>query len=237
MKCFQLRYFDLGRIKYLLKYSSWNVIGALGLLLKGQGIAMIFNTFAGVAVNAAYGIASQINGQLSFFSNSIIRSFNPQIISSEGAGDHDRMVRLSFMSCKISTSLMLIIIVPLMFNLDLVLGLWLNDVPDYSVNFTFLILVHGIFYQMFHGMELAIHASGKIRNFSIFACVFNLLTLPVAYVLLNMGLAIETALIASICSTLFNMYNVAYNAERFCGVSASLFYKKVILNLTGMFIL
>lgn len=236
-KCFHLKYCNWDKIKYLLTYSSWNIIGSIGLLLKGQGIAMIFNTFAGVAVNAAYGIASQINGQLSFFSNSIIRSFNPQIISSEGAGDHNRMVRLSFMSCKISTSLMLIIIVPLMFNLDIVLRLWLKNVPDYSVHFSFLILVHSIFYQMFHGMELAIHASGKIRNFSIFACFLNLLTLPVAYVLLKVGLVIETALIVSICATLFNMYNVAYNAERYCGVRASLFYKKVIFPLSGMLLI
>lgn len=224
------------KIKFLLGYSSWNIIGALGQLLKGQGIAMLFNTFAGVAVNAAYGISQQVNGQLSFFSNSIIRAFNPQIISSEGEGNHKRMLNLSCTSCKVSTLLMLIIVVPLMFNLEFILSIWLKQVPNYAIPFTFLILVNSVFFQMYHGLELAIHADGRIRNFSLIACGLNLLSVPLGYILLQLGYPLEIVLIASILCVLGNMYNVAYHVQKYCGLSKQFFYFKTVLPMTILFI-
>ena len=224
------------RIKFLLSYSLWNVIGAFGLLLKGQGIALLFNSFAGVAVNAAYGVAQQVNGQLSFFSNSIIRAFNPQIISSEGENKHDRMLYLSGMSCKVSTMLMLVVVVPLMFNLDFVLNLWLKNVPVHAVPFTFLILINSVFFQMYHGLELAIHADGRIRNFSLVACTINLMVIPLGYLFLRMGCPLEIVIVGSILCELGNMYNVAYHVEKYCDLKKKFFYKTMVLPMSFLFL-
>lgn len=231
-----LKKYSISRIKYLLNYSTWNVVGSLGLLIKGQGIAFLLNTFSSVVVNAAYGVAQQVNGQMSFFSNSVIRAFNPQIISSEGAGDHERMIRLSFMSCKISTTLLFLIIVPLMFNLDLILNLWLKNVPELSIEFTFLILVHSIIYQMYHGMELSIHASGHIKFFSVAACLLNILAIPISYILLKMEFPLITVLFVSIVCNIANMYNVAYNSQKNCGIKITTFYNHVVLPLCVLFV-
>ena len=225
------------RIKFLLSYSSWNVIGAFGLLLKGQGIALLFNSFAGVAVNAAYGVAQQVNGQMSFFSNSIIRAFNPQIISSEGESNHERMLYLSCMSCKVSTMLMLVVVVPLMFNLKFILNLWLKNVPDHAIVFTFLILINSVFFQMYHGLELAVHADGRIRNFSLVACAFNLMAVPLGYIFLRIGLPLETVIVGSILCGWGNMYNVAYHVQKYCGLKKTFFYKTIVLPMTALFLI
>ena len=225
------------KIKYLLMYSSWNVLGAFGILIKGQGITMLYNSFFGVAVNAALGVARQLDGQLNFFSNSIIRAFNPQIIKSEGEGDHSRMLRLSCISCKISTLLMLLIVVPIMYNLEYILNVWLKDVPDHTVTFSFIGLVGAVIYQMYHGMELSIHASGEIRGFSVITMIINLLVIPIAYISLLLGAPMEMVLIISVLGTLYNMFVVAYYVQKFCNFSILSSCRLVYIPLAVCFVL
>ena len=71
------------------------MIGGISHLFKSQGIAMLLNTFYGVTINAAYGIANQVNSQLSFFSSTIVTATRPQIVKSEGMGNRQRMLQIS----------------------------------------------------------------------------------------------------------------------------------------------
>ena len=128
-------------MKEMSSFAGWNMIGATCGIARGQGIAMLLNVFFGVVVNAAYGIANQVNGLLSFFSVAIMQSIRPQIIKSEGGGDRERMLRLSLIACKYMFYLCAIFAIPLILSMPYVLQLWLKDVPEYTVTFCRLILL------------------------------------------------------------------------------------------------
>lgn len=229
--------FSIDRIKYLLSYTSWNVIGALGLLTKNMGISFLYNSFYGVTINAAYGISNQVNGQLSFFSNSIIRAFNPQIIKSEGEGNHVRMIKLSCMSCKFSTLLMVLVIVPIIYNINYILDIWLKEVPKYADIFTLLILINSIMYQMSHGFELSIHAAGKIKWFSIISSLANILVIPVGYICLVVGFSKESVLIVSILCTLLITFIIAYYSSKYNNFAVRSFTTSVFIPLCFLFLI
>lgn len=53
--------FDKNLFKNMFAYSSWNMIGSLSTLLIDQGINILINMFYGTIVNAARGIAMQVN--------------------------------------------------------------------------------------------------------------------------------------------------------------------------------
>ena len=82
-----------------------------------QGVAIAMNTFFGVIVNAAYGIAGQISGQLQNFTATISKAMNPQIMQRAGAGDKDGMISLSMKQCKYASILLSYAIIPLLFSI------------------------------------------------------------------------------------------------------------------------
>jgi len=85
---------DISEIKSQTSFAGWNLFGAACSMGRGHGVAIISNMFFGTVVNAAFGIANQVKSQASFFSATILRAINPQIMKSEGANDRQRMLRL-----------------------------------------------------------------------------------------------------------------------------------------------
>lgn len=205
---------DLVYFKDYLFYALWNLIGALGGIIKNQGIAMILNMFYGVVVNAAYGIANQVNGQLAFLSNTMVKAIQPQLMQSEGAGDRQRMLHLSIIACKLPTFLLIVLLIPLAVEMEYVLKLWLKDVPKYAVSFCQLILAYTIVYQSYHGIELSIHACGKIKDYQIWGYGIQILVLPLGYCALKMGFSPESVLLISLLCGLINLFVTVYFAHK-----------------------
>ena len=116
-------------LKDMFSFASWNLYGSICGLARNQGIAVVLNYYFGTVVNAAYGIANQVNGQLSYFSASILLAFNPQIMKSEGAGDRERMLKLSALASKFSFYLLSFFSIPLIVEMNYVLHIWLGEVP------------------------------------------------------------------------------------------------------------
>ncbi len=179
---------DFSLFKSLTSYVGWNMIGSVSSLLRTQGVAVLLNTFFGVAINAAYGIATQVRGQLSFFSTAIVTAARPQIVKSEGAGDRCRVHSLSAMTCKVTFLLLSMLSIPLVIEMPTVLELWLADVPAYTVEFTRLIIVFSLVFQFSIGISIPIESVGDIKYLQIFAGGLHFLVLPVGYVLLKLDM-------------------------------------------------
>lgn len=171
--------------KQITAYSFWIILGAICGIGRGQGIAILLNSFFGVTINAAYGITNQVNNQVSFFSGTILRAIRPQIISSEGSGNRERMIRLSYTACKFSFILLSLIIIPLYIHLEYILKLWLNDVPQYTISFCRLILIVTLINQITAGLFIANESIGKIKYYQIATSLLDLLILPIGYILLK----------------------------------------------------
>lgn len=89
---------DRTLLRELTSFAGWYTFASVGSMGRGQGIPMILNVFFGVVVNAAYGIANQVNGLMQFFATAILQSIRPQIIKSEGAQDRIRVKKLSLVA-------------------------------------------------------------------------------------------------------------------------------------------
>lgn len=175
-------------MKELSFFASWNLFGALCGLGRTEGLAIIFNIFLGTAVNAAYGIANQVASQMNFFSATMLRALNPQIMKSEGAGDRKRMLRLSMMASKFGFFLLAIFAIPCIFEISNILKIWLKNVPDHTAIFCSLILLGTLFNQLTIGLQSALQATGKIKLYQSIVGTIVLLNIPLAYLLLKFDL-------------------------------------------------
>lgn len=211
-------FIDIKLLKEMLAFAGWNGYSLFCYVLSTQGLAILLNIFFGVIVNAAYGIAKQVNGVLGSFSSNMIRAFLPQIFKSGGSGDKDRMIRLSMLSSKLSVFLLALFIVPIFLEMDFIINIWLKEVPEYTVMFCRLVLIICLLQQPASGLMAAITSVGNIRRYQIVTGTFQLFNLPIAYILIKTGLPPYFVLVGSIFLELINTGLVIWFAHKLAGL-------------------
>lgn len=178
---------DKGLITPMLSYSGWNLFQSSSFTLKTQGVNMILNMFYGVTLNAAYGIAVQVQGAANTFSENFLTATRPQIIKYYATGSFSKMQSLLINSSKFSFLLLFLISFPLIIENNFVLQLWLKNVPDYTVIFSQLFLIYIIITSSGNSITTSIQATGRVKSFSIIVGTFNLLVIPITYFLFKAG--------------------------------------------------
>lgn len=182
-----VEYFDKYLIKNIVSFSGWNFLTAVTSLLSAQGIGLVLNHFYGTVLNAAQGIAQQLNGQLSSFSTNLMKALNPVIVKSAGAGNVLSMNKITMAGCKYSTFLILLFAIPFMFEMQYILKIWLKDVPSWTSIFCLLQIIQTIICQMSHSVAIAIYAQGDIKNYAIYKSIMNALPIVLTYICFKLG--------------------------------------------------
>lgn len=190
--------FNKNSFNEMFAFAGWSVIGNLGFALKDQGSNVVLNIFCGTAINAARGVALQVNGIINNFSSNFIMALNPQITKQYAAGNVQESIQLVYAGCRYSLYLLSIISVPFMVNLNYLLSLWLGTVPPYTTEFLFLALIAALINSIATPLVTAMQATGRIRNFQIIICIIMMCELPLTYIILKLGYKPYMAMIASI---------------------------------------
>lgn len=197
----------------LLSFSSWTLLGSMANVAIKQGINIILNLFYGVLINAAVAIANQVSQAIySFFAN-VQLAINPQIVKSYASGDNKFLMNLLFTTSKYGFFLLFMLSLPIFFYCDFILSIWLNEVPEYSDIFIKLSLAVLLLDAISAPLCISIQAIGNIRNYQIIISLIILLTLPLGYYCLYMGLPSSFVFIAHIftnilalCFRLYYLY-------------------------------
>ena len=189
----------------LLSFSAWNLISGVAILASTQGVNMVVNIFCGVAVNAAMGVASQVNSAVYQFVSNFQTAFSPQITKSYAENDRRYFLALIFGASKISCYMMLVLALPIWVNAEFALGLWLVDVPAHTVAFVRLTLIFALIDAVNGPLWMSIGATGDIRRYALCVSSLNLLNLPLAYVALRAGTPPESVLAIRIATNLLMM--------------------------------
>lgn len=172
----------------LFSYSGWSLLGSATNVATQNGFIFLLNIFCGVAVNAAMGIANQVNHAVNSFVSSFQTSYRPQIVKSYAKGEINHLNNLIVSTSKISYSLMIVPTLILIANMPFVLEIWLEKVPNFAVEFCQIILVCIIIDSITGSYNAAIMATGKIRNYQISISISFVLDLAVSYTLLKCGI-------------------------------------------------
>lgn len=177
-------YREYTEYKGIFSYINWNVIGAIAQILKGQGVNIIMNIFFGPSINASRGIAFTMNGVVSSFSQNFMKAVNPQIIKSYAEKDKDKFQFILITASKLSYFLLFAISLPLIFNVDYILRLWLGTLPEFVNIFVILVLVDAWFTALTDPLGTGVQAVGKVKAYQILVGGTSLLNLPISYALL-----------------------------------------------------
>lgn len=215
--------------KDLFGYTTWTVIGQAAVLGTNQGNNILLNMFHGVVSNAAMGVAQQVNGAVSTLTSNFQTAFNPQITKSYAAKDYEYLKKLVYSTSKISYILLVVVSLPIMFNMGYILHLWLGKVPTYGEEFCILILCNSILNALSAPLNFTVLSSGKIKWFQIFTSIAFLSDLIVLFPLFLLGFPAVTALIVKVASMILVVVVRVYFAHREVEcISINSYFKNVI---------
>lgn len=220
---------DKAIFKEMATFSGWNIFGCVAFPLQTQGLNILLNIFFNTIVNAARGIAVQVNNIIIAFVNNFQTAVNPQIVKLYAAGKKDEMIHLVINNSKFAGFLYMFIAVPLFVEIEFVLNIWLGDYPEYTIPFVRIILVQSLIQTLTRPVVMVVHAVGKMKGPNFSAGIALLLAVPLTYVLLKAGLdpvtVFEINLIPWILETIFDLYF----ENKYIGFPIWGFYKKVYL--------
>lgn len=191
--------------KSFLSFSGWNLIGTFTYMLKGQGVNMILNVFFGTIINAARGVAYQINNALSGFSQNISTAFRPQIVDSYSKNNQERVIKMLMSESKVCYYLILVMIIPVILEIDYILKLWLGDaIPEYANIFSVLVLIDMLICSLNAPVTQVTFATGNIKKYQIANSSLNILLLPICWLFLVNGFESYTVFIITIVFSIIN---------------------------------
>lgn len=178
--------------KFLFKemtgFAGWGMFSSLSGILSGQGLNMLLNVFFGPVVNAARAVAVQVQDAILQFIGNFQMAINPQITKTYANGEMEDMHKLMFRSARFTFYLLFVVSLPVLFETNFILTVWLKTVPENTVIFLRIMICVSLLYPLSNPLIIANQATGQVRNFQFVSGLILLFILPVSYICLSFGL-------------------------------------------------
>ena len=168
----------------------------------------MINFFFGVAMNAAMTVGLTVANTVNHFGANVMVAFRPQIIKNYSQGNKDGMKNLTILAIKVIMFIYCLVAVPVFVEAENLLKIWLVEVPDHTVVFCRLFLISIFFETIRYVLIIDIHATGNVKWVSFFSGTLFLLAPFVTYLLLRLGISVNSAITTIIvCNILLCMIN------------------------------
>lgn len=193
--------FDKETIKPIISFSGWRMLGSTSQMIEQNGIVLLINYFFNATANASYAIATQVNIAINNLVSSFQQAFYPQITKRYADNNFQELYSLVLNSGKISFYLLAVISIPFLLNIEYILFIWLNKVPDYSILFTLLIIACSLIDVFSTPLWMLILSTGKIAKYQIYLSVITLLMFLVTWIFIFYGFSPSLILIVKAISS------------------------------------
>lgn len=187
----------------ILTFSSWSIYGSLISCAMTQGNNVLLSAFFGPLIVASFAVTLQINNALNTLSSNVIVAFRPSLIQAYAANMRERVRQLFAISNKALAFALIAITVPLMLEIKTVLTLWLGDnLPPLIVPMARLMMVQLFILALNNPISMIVHATGQLKKYSLYVETTTGMCVPVAIVLLAVGMSPLAVIYAMIATTI-----------------------------------
>lgn len=223
--------FDKSLLKDMGSFAGWNLFGSGAYLFNTQGVNIVTNIFFGVTANAARGVANQVEGIVKQFVNNFTTAINPQIMKSYAKGDMDYLYSLVCRGAKFSYLLMLLFVVPFMFETETIMRLWLKTYPPEAPTFLRLSMIGTMFDMLGNSTANAAWATGRIKKYYMYVATIGCLVFPFSWALFALGFPAYTSYIVFMVIYFIIIFVKLYIIKGLIGFDPKMFYNKVFMKI------
>lgn len=178
---------DKTLLRELITFSGWSLFGSMAGVGMSQVTTILINLFFGPLFNAARAISFQFNFALSSLTASFLMALRPQMIKSYAEGSYLYLDKIFNLSNKVIYYALLIVSLPLFFEMNSVLFFWLNETDYQTVLFSRFILIYTLIMSLNNPISIIIQAIGRVKEYHVSVEIFTLLCVPVTYILFKHG--------------------------------------------------
>lgn len=221
--------YDKGLIKQMLTFVSMLIITVLAQLLKTQGIIILVNLFFGLVVNAAYAVAVQVSHMVNSFVLNFKQSVIPQMTAAYGNGDKAAMHKIINTGTKIGFLLLLMFSIPVIFEGQFLLNIWLGTPPSHSAKLVVLVLIAINISSFTYFQYQGVHATGRIVGQQIWMSSAFVANIAIIYVFFKLGASFETALYVNMAIGVIQACVNLYYAHKCYDYNVESFIKSILL--------
>lgn len=207
-------YYEKNLFVKMMSFSLLLLFSIASSMVYWQGLVMMINIFFGVAINAAYGIGNQIKTAVDRFLYNFKQSIVPQLMESQAAGNDERLYKLIYGATKITFVLSLLIAIPVIFETDFILKVWLKTPPEFTTRFVQLGFAVSVLNSFSFFLIQAIHATGKVTGYSLMSSFGYLLGLAAVYVMMKVGYDFYVTMYVSIVLAVVEIIITCFYAKR-----------------------
>lgn len=223
--------FDRKMFKEMFGFTGWNLFGNFSYVFFNQGVNLILNFFCGTSVNAARGIAVQVDGIVRQFASNVQTAINPQIIKTYAQNEKQRMFSLIFTSSRYCFFLLYFIILPIILEAHYLLGLWLVDYPEHTASFLQITLMTVLLETLVTPMFMANLASGKVKVYQIVLSIISMVFIVVTFLAIKITKIPEIVFICILVMTIVEIIARIFIVHYQVGLPRKMYIKNVILKI------
>ena len=222
---------DKQLLKEMSSFSGWSFAGNASYIINTQGINLLINIFFGVTINAARGIATQVDTMIQGFVNNFTTAMNPQIMKSYATKDLKYMHQLIISGSKFAYFLMLFFAIPICLETNFILTLWLKQVPEYSVSFVRLALLTSMMTALGSTLTTSQSATGHIKYSSMVTSFLTFLDFPLSYFVFKIGYSPTSCYIVHFILYSLLQFLKIFLVNNYIKLSVKLYLKEVFLKV------
>lgn len=220
---------DKPLFKEMCSFSGWTTLGHVSAVLNAQGTTMILNFFFGTVVNAARGLSGAVLTLIEQFVSGFITAAVPQLVKYYGAGDMERFKKLIFNVSQYTLFLFAIFAVPILLEIDYVLGLWLGDVPEYTSAFIKVTIIVFFIKYSNYMLDQGLNASGNVKQLSLIIAPIYLIKIPIILVVAYMGGSPIAVYLVSLIPQFLGMVVILYLLNKYTNFPSIEYFIKIFL--------
>lgn len=228
---------DKSLFRQMASFAGWSLWGNLAGTMAVQGENVLLNIFFGPVVNAARGVAIQVQSAITQFAGNFQTALNPQITKTYAINELSEMHKLIIRSARFSFFMLYLLSLPILLYTPFILSIWLKEVPEYTSIFLKISLVIAIIDSVSNPLMVAAAATGRIRKYQSVVGGMILLIIPISYLLLKMGATPIAVYCVHLFISFITFFLRLYIIRPIISLSLKLYFSNLLKNVTPVALL
>jgi O-antigen/teichoic acid export membrane protein len=234
---FRKFYWDKHLMQEIVGFTGWTLFGQLTTVARNQTVTILINQVFNPIVVASRVIAMSISNHIGVFANNFNTSLYPPIIKSYSGNNKKEMFSLIFNGSKLTFFLMWITALPLLIELEMILNIWLKDVPPEAILFTQLSIIESLIVSFSLPIATAARAPGKMKTYELILGIIQLSIFFVSWIILKMGYPAYSVFLVAIIANIVMLFVRLFIVSKLINLSKRLFMLKVFFPSMGIILL
>ncbi|MEM9347281.1 MAG: hypothetical protein AAGB26_11765 [Planctomycetota bacterium] len=170
-------------IRELLSFGGLMAFGSMTKRMRIQGTMFLLNVLYSTTINAAYAIAVQASSYQMQLSNAILTAIKPAMATMHGRhGQSQSVIHLVCIANKFPFFLTLFMFIPVVWETEALLKLWLGEYPEWTPLFVRLSIATALSATISQGYYVFMSSRGELRGITLIGLFFQLSSVAIGWV-------------------------------------------------------